>query len=132
MKLVLVVAVALVDTDGRVLLAQRPPGRSMAGLWEFPGGKIEGEETPEAALARELREELAVECSVGRELRRYEFSYPGKKPIELIFLEARQTAGTLTNLIFEQILWCDPEKMTGYDFLEGDTPFLEWFIAQNQ
>ena len=57
---VLVVAVALVDPDGRVLVAQRPPGKSMAGLWEFPGGKIERGETPEAALIRELREELGI------------------------------------------------------------------------
>jgi 8-oxo-dGTP diphosphatase len=58
--LLLVVAVALVDPDGRVLIAQRPQGKSMAGLWEFPGGKIEGSETPESALIRELKEELGI------------------------------------------------------------------------
>ncbi len=56
----LVVAVALIDPDGRVLIAERPPGKMMAGLWEFPGGKIEAGETPEAALVRELREELGI------------------------------------------------------------------------
>lgn len=61
MKLVLVSAVALIDSEGRVLLAQRPEGKSMAGLWEFPGGKIEPGETPEAALVRELHEELGIE-----------------------------------------------------------------------
>lgn len=61
MKTVLVSAVALIDVDGRVLLAQRPPGKSMAGLWEFPGGKVEPGETPEAALIRELHEELAID-----------------------------------------------------------------------
>jgi len=60
LRLVLVAACALIDTDGRVLIAQRPPGRSMAGLWEFPGGKIEQGESPEAALIRELREELGI------------------------------------------------------------------------
>ena len=61
MKTLLVVAVALIDTEGRVLLAQRPPGKSLAGLWEFPGGKVEPGETPEAALIRELHEELGIE-----------------------------------------------------------------------
>ncbi|MEM1375182.1 MAG: (deoxy)nucleoside triphosphate pyrophosphohydrolase [Pseudomonadota bacterium] len=60
MKVVLVSAVALIDVDGRVLLAQRPEGKSMAGLWEFPGGKVESGETPEAALIRELHEELGI------------------------------------------------------------------------
>ncbi|MEM6637714.1 MAG: 8-oxo-dGTP diphosphatase MutT [Pseudomonadota bacterium] len=61
MNVVLVSAVALIDVDGRVLLAQRPAGKSMAGLWEFPGGKVETGETPEAALVRELSEELGIE-----------------------------------------------------------------------
>ena len=61
MKMILVSAVALIDRDGRVLLAQRPEGKSMAGLWEFPGGKVEKGETPEAALVRELHEELGIE-----------------------------------------------------------------------
>lgn len=61
MKTVLVSAVALIDRDSRVLLAQRPEGKSMAGLWEFPGGKVEPGETPEAALIRELHEELGIE-----------------------------------------------------------------------
>lgn len=61
MKLLLVSAVALIDVEGRVLLAQRPEGKSMAGLWEFPGGKVEPSETPETALVRELHEELGIE-----------------------------------------------------------------------
>ena len=63
LPIVLVSAVAMVDPDGRVLMAQRPPGKRMAGLWEFPGGKVDAGETPEAALVRELREELAVDIT---------------------------------------------------------------------
>src|SRR5215470_392059 len=63
LDILLVVACALVDADGRVLLAKRPPGRPLAGLWEFPGGKIEPGETPEAALIRELKEELDIEIT---------------------------------------------------------------------
>ena len=61
LPVVLVVAVALIDTDGRILIAQRPEGKSMAGLWEFPGGKVEAGEAPDAALIRELQEELGVD-----------------------------------------------------------------------
>jgi 8-oxo-dGTP diphosphatase len=61
MKLVLVVACALIDADNRVLIAQRPPGKTLAGLWEFPGGKLEAGERPEVALIRELREEISIE-----------------------------------------------------------------------
>ncbi len=63
-EVVLVAAVALIDADGRVLLARRPEGKPMAGLWEFPGGKVEPGETPEAALMRELREELGIDICV--------------------------------------------------------------------
>ena len=61
MKTILVVAVVLIDRDGRVLLSQRPSGKSMAGLWEFPGGKVENGEVPEEALIRELKEELGID-----------------------------------------------------------------------
>ena len=63
MKVILVSAVALIDVDGRILLAQRPEGKAMAGLWEFPGGKVDPGETPEAALIRELKEELGVDTA---------------------------------------------------------------------
>jgi 8-oxo-dGTP diphosphatase len=63
LPVILVAAVALIDADGRVLLAQRPSGKAMAGLWEFPGGKVQSQETPEAALIRELKEELGIDVT---------------------------------------------------------------------
>ena len=76
MKMVLVSAVALIDKDNRVLLAKRPEGKAMAGLWEFPGGKVEAGETPEAALVRELQEELGIEVRIGEFICESEYQYP--------------------------------------------------------
>lgn len=124
------VVASILRQDGKILICQRTAAQPHPLKWEFPGGKIEPGESPEVALARELREELDVECEIGVELLRYEFSYPEKKAIELIFLEATHTGGVLTNKIFEDLVWCDPATMNDYDFLEGDRPFLEWFTRK--
>src|ERR1700720_4210007 len=124
LPVVLVVAVALVDADGRILLAQRPAGKSMAGLWEFPGGKVEPGETPEAALARELEEELGIHAQIDGEITRYEYQYAGRPPILLIFYRVTTFAGEPRNLEFAQILWVAPEQLPDYDFLEGDAGFI--------
>ena len=81
MKVVLVSAVALLDKDNRVLLAQRPKGKSMEGLWEFPGGKIEADETAEACLYRELNEEYQINVSVNNFVGESVYEYPNKKII---------------------------------------------------
>ena len=117
---VLVVAAALYDESGRVLIAQRPPGKHLAGRWEFPGGKVEPPETPEHALIRELREELAIEATIAGEIARYDWP-----PIELIFYRVRQFRGEPRNLAFEQILWEAPSKLPAYDFLDGDIEFVQ-------
>ena len=79
MNILLVSAVALIDIDGRVLIAQRPKGKSMAGLWEFPGGKIEQNETVEQALVREIKEELGLEIKTSRPLISIKHDYVDKK-----------------------------------------------------
>jgi len=121
---VTVAAVALVDAEGRVLVQQRPPGKPMADLWEFPGGKVEAGETPESALIRELREELAIEASIGEEMAREQIVYPGRTPIELIFFRVPDFQGEPQNLDFEQIVWAGRDELESYDFLEGDLPFV--------
>ena len=126
-KLTLVVACALIDADNRVLLAQRPEGKTLAGLWEFPGGKVEPDETPEAAVVRELREELGIHAQVGPEIGRYEFQYQGRWPIMLMFYRVVEFSGEPKNLDFEQILWVPREKLADYDFLEGDAEFLRQY-----
>ena len=119
-----VVAALIYDELGRVLVTQRPAGKSRAGQWEFPGGKIEAGETPEAALTRELREELGIEATVGRQIDTYEFAYPGKNPILLIFLRVEEWEGEVQNRIFDRIEWARGRELAGYDFLEGDLRFL--------
>ena len=79
------VVAAIFENNGRILICQRTPGQSHPLKWEFPGGKVEPGESPEQGLARELEEELAVTGARGEEMERYQFAYPGKAPIELIF-----------------------------------------------
>src|SRR3974377_409299 len=79
------VVAAIIERDGRILVGQRMPGQSHPLKWEFPGGKVEPGETPEQALARELEEELGVSGAAGEIITRYQFAYPGKDPIELLF-----------------------------------------------
>ena len=128
--LVLVVAAALVDSDGRVLIAQRPEGKSMAGLWEFPGGKVEHGETLSQALARELEEELGLTGVTCDEVTRYEYTYPGKHPIRLVFLHVTEYQGEPQNLIFEEIRWEPRQYLAGFDFVEGDIEFLRGLSSE--
>jgi 8-oxo-dGTP diphosphatase len=121
---ILVVACALIDADGRILICKRPANKAMPGLWEFPGGKIEPGETPHQALERELEEELEIHGAVGAEITRYEFAYPGKKPVLLIFLRVTNYSGEPRNVVFEEMRWEPPENLASFDFLEGDIDFI--------
>ena len=119
------VVAAIVEREGLILIGQRTPQQSHALKWEFPGGKVEPGETPEQAVVRELEEELAIHAGELREMDRYQFAYPGKNAIELIFFRVGTYEGDLRNLIFHDLRWEPKEKLAGFDFVEGDRRFLD-------
>jgi 8-oxo-dGTP diphosphatase len=123
--LFLVVAVALVDDEGRVLVQRRPAGKSMAGLWEFPGGKVETGEVPEAALVRELGEELGVIVNPA-DLQAAAFaSEPlGGRHLLLLLYICRQWEGTPTALHAEELLWCTPDALYDLQMPPADLPLI--------
>jgi 8-oxo-dGTP diphosphatase len=125
------VVCGLVERDGLLLIGQRRPDASHPLKWEFPGGKMEPGESPEEALARELREELAIEAGPIREIHRHEFAYPGKKPVLLIFLHVDGFTGEPLNQVFNAIAWSRPGALASFDFLEGDVPFLTWLASSD-
>jgi 8-oxo-dGTP diphosphatase len=118
------VVAAIIERDGNILICRRTPEQSHPLKWEFPGGKVEPGETPGAALARELDEELGIGGAAGDEITRYEYCYPGKFPIELIFIRVTQFSGEPRNLIFHEMRWEPPERLATFDFVEGDREFL--------
>jgi 8-oxo-dGTP diphosphatase len=119
------VVAGILERDGKILICRRRADQPHALKWEFPGGKLEPGESAAAALVRELREELGIEATAGAELMRYEFAYPGKQAILLIFLTAPAWRGEIENRIFETLVWEPWEALSNYDFLEGDAPFLK-------
>ena len=114
------VVAALIWRDGKILVCQRTRHQPMPLKWEFPGGKIEDGEQPRDALRRELEEELGIEAVIGDEMVRLQHRYPGGNSVELRFFDVREYSGTLENRIFREIVWEDPRKLPGYDFLEAD------------
>jgi 8-oxo-dGTP diphosphatase len=126
------VVAAIIEKDGKILICQRKAGRRFGGKWEFPGGKVEPEEEWKAALARELREELAIAAVIGDEIARYEYAYPGRRPIQLIFYRVTEFEGEPVNVVFEQIRWEKTAELPSYDFLEGDVDFVKRLANQRR
>jgi 8-oxo-dGTP diphosphatase len=117
--------VALVDADGRVLLAQRPPGKDMAGLWEFPGGKIRDGETPEDALVRELKEELGIQTSVACLLPAAFASHAYEKFHLLMPLYiCRNWQGNVQALEGQELRWVKPQDLSGFAMPPADAPLV--------
>lgn len=124
-RLLLVAAVALVDIDGRVLIAQRPAGKPMAGLWEFPGGKIHAGETPEAALVRELKEELDLDVAESC-LGPFAFAshaYPEFHLLMPLYL-CRKWNGTPTAREGQTLRWVKPAQLKEYPMPPADAPLI--------
>jgi mutator protein MutT len=119
------VVAALIENDGRLLACQRRKDDSFALQWEFPGGKMRAGETPAAALARELQEELGVVAEIGPELYRTRHRYKEMtEELELIFLAARIDPGAIRNLAFAQMRWVAPAELPLLSFLPADRELI--------
>ena len=128
-RIVLVAAVALVDADGRVLIARRPEGKPKAGLWEFPGGKVEAGERPETALLRELKEELGVDASEAclAPLTFASHSYSDFHLLMPLFV-CRRWQGMVTAREKQELAWVKPLKLRDYPMPPADIPLIPHLI----
>ncbi len=124
------VVAAVIKRDGLVLICQRKTGQRHAGKWELPGGKVEPGEDLKSALERELLEELGISAVIGDRIEKYDYAYPGRSPIQLVFYRVSEFQGEPANLIFEQIRWEKTAKLPDYDFLEGDVDFVKRLAKQ--
>lgn len=123
--MLIVVAAALIDSDGRVLIQQRPPGKNMAGLWEFPGGKVDVGETPEAALVRELSEELGIDVETAC-LAPAAFASEalGEKHLLLLLYICRKWSGIPQPLEASALKWVRPNALYAIDMPPADRPLI--------
>ena len=125
MRLVLVVAAALIDADARVLLAQRPKGKALEGLWEFPGGKMDASEAPEDALIRELMEELgvAVKADCLAPLTFASYAYPDFHLLMPLYV-CRRWEGLVQPLDSQALRWVRPKDLRAYPMPPADAPLI--------
>jgi len=129
-KLVLVAACALIDADGRVLIAQRPEGKEMAGLWEFPGGKVEPGERPEQSLIRELQEELGISVSEAclAPLTFASHAYPDFHLLMPLYV-CRRWEGTVTATEGQKLAWVRANRLRDYEMPPADVPLISHLMA---
>ena len=123
-----VVAAALFDAEGRVLIAERPAGKHMAGWWEFPGGKVSAGESDAAALVRELREELGIESRALAEIMTLSHEYPDRI-VDLVLWRASLLQGVPNGLDGQQLKWVAPAALASERLLEADQPFIAALVT---
>jgi 8-oxo-dGTP diphosphatase len=122
----LTVVAALIEHAGKLLVCQRRRSDTFGLLWEFPGGKVEPGETPPQALARELREELGIDATIGAEIYRTQHKYSQlSETIDLIFFAASAEPSAIENLAFESLAWLAPADLPTLDFLPADRDLIE-------
>jgi 8-oxo-dGTP diphosphatase len=118
------VTAAILTRDGKILIARRPATSRLACKWEFPGGKVEDGETPEACLARELKEELDIDVDVGALLGESVYHYEHGS-IRLLAYETRWRGGRIVPRVHDEVKWVSPGELDGYEFAPADIPFAE-------
>jgi 8-oxo-dGTP diphosphatase len=128
--IILVAACALIDADGRVLIAERPPGRSMAGLWEFPGGKVEAGERPEQCLIRELKEELGIAVNEAclAPLTFASHTYPDFHLLMPLYV-CRRWDGIVTAQEGQRLAWVRPNRLRDYPMPPADEPLVSHLMG---
>ena len=122
----ILVAAGLIYREGRLLIAQRPPGKHGALKWEFPGGKVEADEDPRDCLVREAREELAIEIEVRKIVETVFHRYP-ERSVLLLFYDCRWVSGEPRLLDCNNFAWAEPSQLADYDFLQADVAFIRRF-----
>ncbi|MBI1253715.1 MAG: 8-oxo-dGTP diphosphatase MutT [Hyphomonas sp.] len=127
----LVVAAALFDDEGRILLAQRPVGKQLAGLWEFPGGKLEPGETPEAALVRELEEELSIRVNESslEPMTFASFTYPTFHLLMPLY-GCKKWSGSIQPREGQAVAWVETSRLRDYPAPPADIPLFDWFARR--
>lgn len=127
LRTLIVAACALVDVDGRVLIGKRPAGKTLAGLWEFPGGKVEPDETPEQCLIRELREELGIKITEAC-LAPFVFASHAYDTFHLLMplYLCRRWEGFVTAHEHAALAWVRPERLDDYPMPPADKPLVAW------
>lgn len=123
------VAAAVIEKNGKVLIARRKPGDALAGKWEFPGGKLEPGETPEECLRRELMEEFCVDTKIGAFICASRFEYK-HLPIELLAYRAEHLAGEFKLNDHDRMAWVAPAELPNYDFCSADIPAVRLLMSE--